>query len=281
MVKVAKETNETETTESDEPRAFAVFDCETAPLADDRLRELCPPFVLASHPGEFDPATVKCGNLGADKKAEKISAARAAHIAACEQYGENVAKAEAEQFEKFKAGAALDATTGRVVAIGWDRGDIAPWIIDCDGDEQAEAAGLAQFWTQVTSCIGRSMPMVGFACHTFDIVFLRQRSWILGVPIPSGVMQGRYPNPLFIDVMKEWVCHQPGKYIKLDTVAKACGLAGKASGQFTLPSGEVVLVDGENFYKAWRRPDCRKLAEEYLLADLRIPAEVAMRMGIV
>lgn len=261
---------------------FAVWDIETGPLADDVLDKLCPAFVPPPPPGEFDESAVKYGNTkDKDKRAAKLAECRADHAASVEGYAAKVEADRASHCLKFKEKAALDATTGRVVAIGTaSSGMGSAMIFDGGATADDEEACLCRFWAWASSCLQTHRPMVGFNIHAFDIPFLRQRSWILGVPIPLGVMQGRYPNPLFIDLMKEWTCHQAGKLIKLDTVAKACGLNGKASGQFTLPSGEVVTVDGENFYKAWGRPECRKWAEEYLMADLRIPMELASRMGI-
>ena len=268
---------------NDEPSDFAVFDIETAPLDDVALAALCPPYEPPEKPGEFDPAAVKCGNLkDAAKIKEKIDAARAAHELAVRDHDITVAKGAAEHFAKFRDKAALDATTGRVVAIG-----ISPClitgvganIIDCDGHK--EASGLRLFWSWAALNLEVQRPMLGFNIHNFDLPFLRQRSWILGVTVPHGVMNGRYPNPLFIDVMKEWTCHQSGKFVKLNTVALACGLSGKASGSFTLPSGEIVDVDGANFYRVWRRPECRDLATQYLMQDIALPGLIAQRMGVV
>jgi hypothetical protein len=67
-----------------------VFDIETGPQPEDRLRELCPPWEAPPHPGKFDAAAVKLGNLkDAVKIAEKIGAAQAAHEAARESAEES------------------------------------------------------------------------------------------------------------------------------------------------------------------------------------------------
>ena len=231
---------------------------------------------------------MKYGNTkDADKRKAKLEEEIAKHAAAVKEYDSTVAKGAAEHFAKFKDKSALDATTGRVVAIGCVPCPLTgegPGIIDCDGPTESsfdELSGLKKFWGWVENCLVAQRPMLSFNGHGFDIPFLWQRSVILGIPIPHGVYQGRYPNPLFIDLMKEWTRYQSGKFVKLDVIAKAMGLAGKASGSFTLPSGEVVVVDGAGFYKAWRRPECRELAVEYLTRDLTLPAAIATRMGVV
>ena len=278
----------------DGSQPFAVFDIETSPLDDVTLSALCPPYEAPEKPGEFDPASVKYGNTkDAEKRKAKLEEEMAKHAAAVKDYDMTVAKGAAEHFAKFKDKAALDATTGRVVAIGVDPlqfgvspdlFDAKPGIIDCDGPAESffdELSGLKMFWGWVENCLAAQRPMLSFNGHVFDIPFLWQRSVILGIPIPHGVYQGRYPNPLFIDLMKEWTRYQSGKFVKLDVIAKAMGLAGKASGSFTLPSGEVVVVDGAGFYKAWRRPECRELAVKYLEQDVLLPGLIAQRMGVV
>ena len=46
---------------------FTVFDIETGPLPDDEIRKIAPP---------FDPESVRTGNMGIEKIAEKIDGVR-------------------------------------------------------------------------------------------------------------------------------------------------------------------------------------------------------------
>jgi hypothetical protein len=250
-------------------RDFAVWDIETGPLDDETLAKLCPPFEPPPHPGEFDPTAVKCGNLGADKAKAKIEEKRKEHEAAVRDYAANCERLKVEHFAKFKANAALDATTGHVVAIGI-RGCSESFIIDCDDD--AEEAGLRWFWNDVDDFFRQNCPMVGFNTSGFDLPFVVRRSWILGVPIPHGVRQGRFWNPLFIDLMQAWTFGYR-EFVSLNTLAAAFGLAGKVD------EVDGVAVSGAEFHRLWK--ENRKVAEAYLMRDLELPAELAVRMGVV
>ncbi len=248
---------------------FAVFDIETGPLDDEALLKPCPPFVAPAHPGEFDPAAVRYGNTkDADKRAAKLKEEQDKHAAAVKDYDATVGKARDEWFGKFKASAALDATTGRVVAIGMAL-DVGI-ILDCDGDKEAE--GLRRFWDYVATWLQMQMPMLGFNIIGFDLPFLVRRSWILGVPVPHGVRQGRYWNPLFVDLLDVFRLGSRD-FISLNNAAKAFGIEGKVE------EVDGVVVSGATFYQLWRTN--RKVAEQYLLADLRVPAELARKMGVV
>jgi len=267
--------NETETAETqpDTPncpqtdRDFAVWDIETGPLDDETLRRLCPPFEPPPHPGEFDAAAVKCGNLGADKARAKIEEKRREHKAAVASYAADCERLKVEHFQKFKGDAALDATTGHVVAIGVMVGQKT--IINCDDEER----GLRIFWAVVTGNILAGRPMVGHNIHGFDLPFCFNRSRILGVQVPMGVRQNGRWNPLFVDLQREWTFGAYGEYVSLNTLAAAFGLAGKVD------EVDGVAVSGAEFHRLWR--ENRKVAEAYLMRDLELPAELAVRMGVV
>lgn len=259
---------------------FLAFDIETGPLGDDRLLELCPPAVLPVHPGVFDSTAVKVGNLkDHDKIREKIEAARQAHQDAVDSYGEACEAARAKSFADFKDKAALDATTGRVVAIGMAEYDGVSSIIDCDGPGMpalapalAEGDGIAAFWQAIEKCMRDQMPIVGFNILHFDLPFLVRRSWMLGIPVPMGVRKGRYWADSFIDLMQVWGFYGRDM-VKLNTVALALGLGGKV----TEANGEAV--SGADFHRLWR--ENRLAAEAYLRQDVQLCSSIAMRIGAV
>jgi len=250
------------------------FDIETGPLPDEQLRPLCPGFVPPPHPGEFDPSAVKCGNIGgptSEKGKAKIEEARKAHEDLVKRYAADVAAAKEKHFAAFKSGAALDATTGRVVAIGLCRADQmdSPGIIDCDQDEED---GLGKWWGWVEDALLDRLPLVGFnVCH-FDLPFLIRRSWLLGVPVPTGLRKGRYWSDLVVDLMQVWGFHGRD-LIGLDKLAKAFGLDGKVT------EAGGVAVNGAAFAEVWRSN--RKTAELYLHQDVMLCVRLAERMGAV
>ena len=281
MIQVNPERNHEEQKACEDSIAadFSVFDLESAPLDDVTLAALCPPCDIPPRPGEFDPAAVKYGNTKDEvKRKAKLEEEMAKHAAAVKDYDATVAQSQVDHFAKFKDKAALDATTGRVVAIGIS-GPSAPGIIDCDGDREfgGEEHGLSLFWSWVAENIQQSRPMIGHNIFSFDLPFLCRRSFILGVPIPVGVRQGRNWSPLFLDTMIAWTFGKYSEYVGLDRLALAFGFPGKV--EEVEVDGVKVAVSGATFYQLWRTN--RKVAETYLMADLRIPGELARRMGIV
>src|ERR1700756_4144020 len=80
---------------------------------------------------------------------------------------------------------ALDAMTGRVVCIGMliDDGQIVTEITLADEDERRL---ITEFWLTVAP----SDVLVGHNVLDFDLRFLRQRSWILGIQ-PSRMLDMR------------------------------------------------------------------------------------------
>jgi hypothetical protein len=252
------------------PGEFLVFDFETGPQDDEPLKLMLPEFVPDDPPGLFDESLVKVGNLKDPAKIkDKMDKAREEHAASVANYSSDVAKARASHWDDFKSKAALSASTGRLVAIGllYPSGTA---IIDCDGDREED--GLRAFWKHVEMCLQDSIPMIGFNSNYFDMPFAIRRSWILGVPIPTGVRVGRFFNPLFIDLMRVWAL-DGRDMVSLDTLAKAFGLPAKVK------EVDGVAVSGATFYHLWRSN--RVVAEKYLARDLEIPAKLARLMGVV
>lgn len=233
-----------------------VFDIETGPLPLDSIRHLMPEFV--DYVGEFDPASVKCGNLkDAAKIKEKVDAARAAHQGL--QASQPFRKAAHES--QFLERAALSPGTGCVRAIGFlEEGKSH---LHCD-DERTEIDLLIRFWSVFQHTAG---PMVGHNIFGFDLPFLVRRSYLLDVDVPTSVRKGRYWSPVFIDTMDVWSCGAARDYIKLDDLAKVCGLDGKLEG-----------VNGANF-SGLLETDPEK-AKEYLKRDLEVTWNVAVKLQI-
>ena len=161
--------------------------------------------------------------------------------------------------------AALDATTGKILAIG---------ILDCreDGVEKVntlagdEAEIIAAFSSIVMQCGGSGWPLVGWNIFGFDLPFILRRSWILRVALPQWVRSGRYWDRCFIDAMDVWACGNREQAVSLDLAAATLGV-GRKSGS------------GAHFASLWNGSDEERAhALEYLENDLRLTKAVAERI---
>lgn len=250
------------------------FDIETAPLDEDLVLQFAEPFEPAKHPGEFDPASVKYGQIkDPAKRAEKLADCQKKHAAAVDSYEADLAKAREEWREKALDTAALDAVTGRVLVVGAMNittgvGGMAP-----HGTPEGEV--LQAFWSKYLQCRMNNRRMVGFDIRNFDLPFMKRRSAILGVDVPRSAFDGKRFDPLFVDLAEEWACGQRwadvGKF-KLDRVAQALGVGGKWKGECC----------GRVFHKFWNgTPEQRAEAQSYLLRDLELVVGVAGKLGVI
>jgi len=210
-----------------------IFDIETGPMDEE---------ILAS---QFVPKT-KEEFVGAQRwKPETIEA----------KYAEYLVTA----LEDFKRRAALDATTGQVLAIGFksEKGSV---ILDSLNEDEL----LAQFWAKAAKCEIDGRSLVGHNVFGFDLPFLARRSWIRGIDF-------QMPRNCIKDTMKVWSCNCYGETIGLDRLAKALGLPGKMDG-----------VNGAGFAKLWQgTPEEHEQARQYLLTDLDLTWNVANRLGVL
>lgn len=251
-----------------------VFDIETGPLDLADLKNLISPFdplkEVGPRPGEFDPASVKTGNLkDKDKIAAKIAEARERHEADAANYDARCAAAEANYWQSIMDKAALSAVTGQVLAIGYCNGERR--VFDCASDDRTESAILSQFWAQFLSFRNNARQMVGFNIQGFDLPFLAQRSWILGVDVPPETFtQAGYLDPTFIDLQRVWAAGSRSPFAgTLDLICRACGLGGKPDG-----------TSGADFARLYADPATRDAAIDYLSNDLDMTFRLAERLGV-
>jgi len=178
---------------------ITVFDIETAPDTE-RAKAAMP---------AFSAEDVKVGNLGAEKAAEKIAAAKASH--------------ETDWIDK----AALRPECGTILAIGI-LGE-KETILHVK-ESKSEASMLKTFWDVFSESRKDSAQWAGWNINQFDLPFLTLRSRMLGVTVPAGLRNGRYwSNSIFIDLMDEWLCGRNKNDVKcsLGYVAKALGVGEK------------------------------------------------------
>jgi hypothetical protein len=237
------------------------IDIETAPLPDDQLLAMLPP---------FDPAEVKTGNIKDEAKiAEKIALAEANHRA------------------NFIDRAALDARTGTVACIGWhDSGGshlmlVGDIFITGPGDYTAESYAtetllIEAFYKSVNEAIddaaqsaqSQRLRFITYNGHAFDWPFLIRRSWILGIrKIPMMLWRkGRYFGEPSLDLRELW---QLG-----DREAHSGGLGGLAR---ALGVGDKT-ASGKDWHKLLVADPA--VALSYAANDLTLTAKCAEAMGL-
>lgn len=210
-----------------------VFDIETTALDTETLRAIMP---------VFDPDSVKTGQYGPDKAAEKIERARLEH------------------FNRFMRRAALSATTGQIAMIGI-KSESELQILE--GDEKT----IIQDWlNQFETGIAQGAHWIGFCIGNFDLPFLVRRAWRYRLRIPYGIVRGRYLTGFFTDLLQLWNGSEYGNQfeVSLDDLAQYFGVGKKTA-------------NGADFGELLRyKPEA---ARAYLENDLEITWKIAEIMG--
>jgi DNA polymerase elongation subunit (family B) len=213
-----------------------LFDIETGSLSDEELKAMLPP---------FDSTEVRTGNL---KDPDKISA--------------KIAEAKANHWRDFQKRAALDALTGRVVAVGV-LSDAGQFSVLAHEDE---ARVLQEFWALCRDGVSGYHRLVGFNIHLFDLPFLIRRSFKHRVGVPIGIRRGRHWSEAIVDLRDVWQLGDRQAHGSLDTIARHLGV-GRKNGH------------GEDFARLWR--ENREKAMTYLRNDLELTARIAGALGVI
>ena len=253
-----------------------VFDIETGPESDDRIREFFQwdggdPEEIARR--RFDPSTVKYGQTkDAIKRKTKLEEMRTKFEAAKTKDLAVIETDRTKAWTAFKGRAALSPMTGRVLAIGFGKSESAcEWgqnrLTLCGIDGEPEAELLEGFWCVFRNHREVASPMVGFNIVGFDVPFLVRRSWLLGVDVPDSFRNGRYLDKTFVDLADVWAAGDwRGKMPKLDTLAAYFGVTRKTG-------------SGADFARLFEED--REKAADYLKHDLLATLEVAQKMGVI
>lgn len=250
-----------------------VFDLETGPLPEEQLLAVYTPLdeskIEGLVTGDFDPASVKCGNLkDKDKIAAKIDEARAAHESAKANAANVIASAKKKHWEEFVANAALSPITGRVLVIGYHGTEKGITLVDQGEEPQL----LSRFWKKYEECRANGRKLVGHCIASFDIPFLVRRSWLLDIQVPSTVFdKGKWlDSTTLADTNALWKCGTADG-AKLDLLGRAFGIGGKTEG-----------VNGADFSRMYfGTAEEKAKAIEYAARDVVVTAGVAVRMGLV
>lgn len=249
-----------------------IFDIETGPLPDSELAEMFE-FDETKIPGfdligvEFDPSTVKYGNLKDEtKRADKLQTAREKFEADKAEAEARFAHAEQDAYNGFVSKAALSATTGRVLTIAYMDVPTGRKVLDHGDHNEPEL--LTAFWEFVQVLLQKRISLIGFNSNTFDIPFLCRRAFYHGIPIPT-IRRGRYLHDIFIDLRDAWGCGEWQPKGNLDDLSRFFG-------------GPAKNGDGAHFHELWHgTPEERQRAAEYALNDLDMTLAVAKGVQVI
>jgi predicted PolB exonuclease-like 3'-5' exonuclease len=155
--------------------------------------------------------------------------------------------------------AALSALTGRIACI---------CLLLDDGRDISESAFIDRDEKTIVSAFWNAIrPTDVFLGHNlidFDLPFIRQRSWILGVRPSRRVDLRRYYSKDLIDTMQIWANWGSQRYAGLDQLAAALGCDRK-------------IAHGNDVTDWWSAGDFLRIAE-YCMHDVRVSYQVFRRM---
>ena len=181
-------------------------------------------------------------------------------------------KSQASQFRRFVVldietasllgsddDGALDALSGRVVCICmlFDDGHETKEVI-LAGEDEAQL--LIEFW----SALQPTDVLIGHNLLEFDIPFIRQRSWILGIKPSRNIDCRKYYTADVIDTMQLWTNWGFRKFVKLEILGQALGCGSKTG-------------HGSSVAQLWASHDLAAVAA-YCMADVWLTYRVFCRL---
>jgi hypothetical protein len=190
----------------------------------------------------------------------------------------------------------LDATTGRIVSLGWAVNADEPTAIRCachrdelfhavDGaqvlrnpkfatTDSAEKANLERFFRLVAERLDRDdvdsdePRIVGHYVGSFDVKFVAQRAMILGAALPAWWPMAPKPwGNEILDTRLVWTGGNNQEHMKLDKLCRALGLPGKGD----VDGSDVARLFAERKFDeilAYNRDDVAKV--QAVVARFRI-----------
>ena len=219
-----------------------IIDCETLSQPEAEIRAKLPP---------FDPNKVKLGVL---KDSEKIKA--------------KLAEAQDEHGNQEVRDGALHATTGTLAIVGFRQGET---VTQYDVRESmTETAIIEASFSHILRALDKGVIVSGFFIKGFDLPFIVQRAWLLGVKVPTRIFNAfkpRYPWSENIVCLQEvWLAGsgaQFGARVSLATVLRELGLPPKSG-------------SGADFGTLWASD--QRAALQYNADDLAVEMQLAERL---
>ncbi|KAF0235097.1 MAG: hypothetical protein FD177_256 [Desulfovibrionaceae bacterium] len=155
---------------------------------------------------------------------------------------------------------------GRVLCIGWavDDGEA------CSVCAEPEGPAIESFWASLCSQLpresSRSIRWVGFNVTSFDLQWLRHRSFKYGLrDLSYQLPADRYPKNVF-DLRSWWLGPDYQGKGKLEEIAAFFGLPGKTDG-----------IDGSKVFDFWRAGQLDEIAA-YCRRDVELVRELHQRI---
>ncbi len=159
-------------------------------------------------------------------------------------------------------GAALDATTARVICIGVIDPEDKFICLDGGGSEKQ----LLQDWLEFVN-LNKDSLMIGFCSNSFDVPMLCRRAWYHGIRPCVGPSWNPRRMERWIDLREVYLMgDRETKTGGLNGLARFFGLEGK-------------LGDGKQFAELWKVS--REDALLYLERDLQLTRQVAEKMFVI
>ncbi len=185
----------------------------------------------------------------------------------------NISKAETiAAWEKEKrpalvaeaiAKTALSGLHGHICCIGWAWNESEPQAIISREEAELISRAFGEIGAGLT---GFGPPViVGHNLLGFDLRFIWQRAFALGVSLPGWVPRNPRPwDDTAFDTMQAW--SGPRDYVSLDSLAKALGLPGKTA-------------NGSDVAGMWQRGEFEAIAT-YCKSDIEITRNVHRKMRL-
>lgn len=178
---------------------------------------------------------------------------------------DKIREAIAAKKKAWMEDAALSALTGTILCIGlkFETGERKMLMGD-------EAQILREFFTIISDqkeVTGGATIYLGYNNFEFDNVYICRRAWLLGVPVPRWIRNGRYWHSAFQDIRATWqLGDRTASTGGMNGLAKALGVQQKTG-------------SGRDFGKLWQSD--RNAAIAYCLTDLDITEAIGIKMGII
>lgn len=154
---------------------------------------------------------------------------------------------------------ALSAATGRVVCVCLLVDD-GQTIVEESLVDQDEARIIRGFWEVVY----QGDVFIGHNAFGFDLPFLRQRSWVLGIRPSRRIDLRRFYTGDVIDTMETWNNWGATKFIGLDKLGSVLAVGSKTA-------------HGSDVADWWAGGDLQRIAE-YCREDVRLTYRVFCKL---